>query len=54
MPKNDSGTHIFNNTPAFTTILTFLSSLFFLKISGKVAVKSGSSSAVEGVMGWGY
>ena len=27
--------------------------LLFLKISGKVAVKSGSTAAEEGVWGWG-
>ena len=30
------------------------SCLLFLKISGKVAVKSGSTAAKEGAGGWGY
>ena len=50
-PENNEGTSLFSNTPAFTTIKNILSCLLFLKISGKVAVKSGSTAAEGGSKG---
>ena len=51
-PKINKGKHLLNNTP-FTTNRNILSCLFFVKIKGKVAVKSGSTATEEVVWGGG-